>query len=182
MMTRKKTARAGLDRERARRLELDRTNVRLRLAGPAAPHAPPSPAADDTAVIDATTPAASRADLALPPIGVRLPGQHVACLWCGVSVSVKARGPLPRFCSANCRHRAWEQARAARDGRSAVVAVDRVLVVYPVNTSGWVTLLERLAQDVQRDNLDDFALTAALGLVHIAIANRPRHDRRVDPL
>jgi len=37
-------------------------------------------------------------------------------------------GPVPKWCSATCRHRAWEQTRAARSGRSAVEVVARVVV------------------------------------------------------
>ncbi len=36
----------------------------------------------------------------------------VACGWCGGEVVVAARGRVPRWCGAGCRHRAWEQRRA----------------------------------------------------------------------
>lgn len=57
----------------------------------------------------------------------RTPGQVVACGWCGATVAIPARGRVPKWCSPSCRHRAWEQARAAASGRSAVQVVDRVI-------------------------------------------------------
>jgi len=98
-----------------------------------------------------------------------------------LSVAVKARGPLPKFCSATCRHRAWEQERAARDGRVAVVAVDRLVVAYPHDARGWVKHLERLATDVRRGQLDEVELTAALDLVYAAVARRQRRFPPDDP-
>jgi len=37
----------------------------------------------------------------------------VACGWCGSKVVVAARGRVPHWCGSGCRHRAWEQRRAA---------------------------------------------------------------------
>jgi hypothetical protein len=51
----------------------------------------------------------------------RAPGGMVACGWCGATVTVPNRGRIPKWCSATCRHRAWEQRRAAASGRAAVV-------------------------------------------------------------
>ena len=48
-----------------------------------------------------------------------------ACGWCGGPITARARGPIPRWCSATCRHRAWEQTRAAASGRAAVQIVER---------------------------------------------------------
>ena len=50
----------------------------------------------------------------------------VACAWCGQDVTVPARGRIPRWCGTSCRHRAWEQRRAAESGRSATEVVERV--------------------------------------------------------
>lgn len=36
-----------------------------------------------------------------------------------------SRGRVPKWCSASCRHRAWEQRRAAEAGLAAVEVVDR---------------------------------------------------------
>jgi len=43
----------------------------------------------------------------------RVPGQAVACGWCGTKVAIPPRGRVPKWCSSTCRHRAWEQNRAA---------------------------------------------------------------------
>jgi hypothetical protein len=48
----------------------------------------------------------------------------VTCGWCGAGVTVAARGSVPKWCSATCRHRAWEQRRAAASGLVAVEVVD----------------------------------------------------------
>ena len=37
----------------------------------------------------------------------------VTCGWCRATVPVPSRGRVPKWCSASCRHRAWEQRRAA---------------------------------------------------------------------
>jgi hypothetical protein len=49
----------------------------------------------------------------------------VTCGWCGATVPVPGRGRVPIWCSASCRHRAWEQRRAAASGLSAIEVVDR---------------------------------------------------------
>lgn len=48
-----------------------------------------------------------------------------ACGWCGGTITPGRRGPIPKWCSATCRHRAWEQTRAAASGLSAVKLVER---------------------------------------------------------
>jgi len=76
-------------------------------------------------------------DPANPPVKVprrrmpRLPGQVVNCGWCGKFVAVPLRGRVPKSCSAACRHRAWEQRRAAASGLAAVQVVEQ-LVERPV--------------------------------------------------
>ncbi|MGG5259688.1 hypothetical protein [Phycicoccus avicenniae] len=40
-----------------------------------------------------------------------------------------ARGRIPKWCSDTCRHRAWEQRRAAAAGLCAVDVVERVVEV-----------------------------------------------------
>lgn len=57
----------------------------------------------------------------------RAPGQTITCGWCSRDVSVPARGRVPKWCSPTCRHRAWEQARAAASGLAAVEIQDRVI-------------------------------------------------------
>lgn len=56
----------------------------------------------------------------------RTPGQVVPCGWCGAPALVPSRGRPPKWCSAACRHRAWEQRRAAESGL-AVEIVERVV-------------------------------------------------------
>jgi len=181
-MTKRRPVRSGLDRERARRRELDQAKVGvLPPEGTKRIESPSTSKADDPASAGATVPLFREADVGPPTAGVRLPGQHVVCMWCGSSVAVKARGPLPKFCSATCRHRAWEQERAARDGRVGVVAVDRLVAVYPHDARGWVEHLERLANDVRRGQLDEAELTAALDLVYAAVVSRQRRFRLDNP-
>jgi len=51
----------------------------------------------------------------------------VTCSWCSTDVTVPAKGRVPKWCGTSCRHRAWEQHRAAESGRSAVDVVERVV-------------------------------------------------------
>ena len=65
-----------------------------------------------------------------PKAGSGLEGQDrrtaaTLCGWCGGPITPGTRGPIPKWCSATCRHRAWEQARAAASGLSAVKLVER---------------------------------------------------------
>jgi hypothetical protein len=182
-VTKRKPGRSGLDRERARRRELDRSKVELRLPELAKRAESSAPlTAVDAALAPAGAPAIREANTRSLAAGVRLPGQHVVCLWCRSSVAVRARGPLPKFCSATCRHRAWEQERAARSGRVAVVAVDRFVIAYPDDIRGWVAHLERLATDVRRGQLDEAVLVPALDLVYVVIANRQQQDQPRRPV
>ena len=52
------------------------------------------------------------------------------CGWCGGPITPRSRGPIPKWCSATCRHRAWEQARAAASGRAAIQVVERRVPVH----------------------------------------------------
>jgi hypothetical protein len=80
---------------------------------------------------------------------------------------------VPKWCSATCRHRAWEQRRAAASGLVAVEVVDRpvevvrtvtkvkrVLVEAPRPTTGgtnrdWAQQLANLADDLDRGRIYD---------------------------
>ena len=73
----------------------------------------------------------------------RAPGQVVTCGWCGTEVPVPARGRVPKWCSSSCRHRAWEQRRAADSGRSAIEIKDRV-----VETTRTVTVVQHHRTEV----------------------------------
>lgn len=128
----------------------------------------------------ALVPAPAAPDVDAAP-GVRSAGQRITCLWCGSPAAVKARGPIPKFCSANCRHRAWEQERAAKAGRAAAAAVDRTVTTYPEDTRAWVAHLDRLAADLQRGRFDLDLLLAPLNSVYAAIEYRQRTGRYPDP-
>jgi hypothetical protein len=70
-----------------------------------------------------------------------------ACAWCKGPIEVKARGRLPKWCSATCRQRAWEQARASTSGRATVEIVERRIEVPIPETpqqDHWVPMLEQL--------------------------------------
>jgi hypothetical protein len=71
----------------------------------------------------------------------------MACCWCGRTFQPEDRGRLPKWCSANCRQRAWEQRRAAASGLAAVEVIDRVVVRETVTRprgQEWVEVLGEL--------------------------------------
>ena len=97
----------------------------------------------------------------------------VTCAWCGSTVRVPGRGRVPKWCSASCRHRAWEQRRAAASGLSAIEVVDRPVevvrtvtrvkrvvieppkVMTPGTAEEWARLLEQLAGRLDRGTIYD---------------------------
>ena len=111
------------------------------------------------------------------PATRREPGQKVVCGWCRSEVPIPVRGRVPKWCSSSCRHRAWEQRRAADAGLAAVEVVDRVVEVVrvekvveerrvrvpvtqsPRSAREWVGVLNRLelALGSNRMDLDDLA-------------------------
>jgi hypothetical protein len=91
----------------------------------------------------------------------------LACHWCYAPIEVKPLGRLPRWCSAQCRHLAWEQARAAASGRSAVLFVEQVVSVereVEVETlprgPGWAPALHTLGHQVDTGRVYDRDLPA----------------------
>ncbi|MCA1781868.1 MAG: hypothetical protein ABR616_19705 [Dermatophilaceae bacterium] len=64
----------------------------------------------------------------------RVTGGVVQCGWCGQSTPIPFRGRVPKWCSSSCRHRAWEQRRAAASGLCAVEVVDREIETVTVKT------------------------------------------------
>src|SRR4051812_49729032 len=85
----------------------------------------------------------------------------------------RSRGPIPKWCSTTCRHRAWEQSRTAASGRSAVTIVERVVTVPagpPASAPkprhlAWVDLLRELATQIEEGLIYDrhlLAVAAAL--------------------
>ena len=86
-----------------------------------------------------------------------------ACGWCGGPITPRSRGPIPKWCSATCRHRAWEQARAAASGLSAVEVVERrVEVQVPLvpTRRDWPRLLGELAGQLNDGRVYDRDLPA----------------------
>lgn len=88
----------------------------------------------------------------------------ITCPWCGTTIPVKARGRTPKWCSDTCRHRAWEQQRAADSGRSAVQIVERRVVVQrttripapnPPRGADWTEALAQLTRLVDSGRIYD---------------------------
>ncbi|WP_029433825.1 hypothetical protein [Blastococcus sp. URHD0036] len=101
------------------------------------------------------------------------------CAWCDGPITPRRRGPIPKWCSATCRHRAWEQTRAAASGRSAVQVVERrVEVLVPATPArrDWPALLAELARQIDDGRIYDrdlIDLSNALGTVLKAYRRRP---------
>src|SRR4051812_28503522 len=96
------------------------------------------------------------------------------CGWCGGPIIPRASGPIPKWCSATCRHPAWEQACAAASGRRAVEIVERVVTVPSTppplapqtpRQLAWVDLLRRLAVQVEQGAVYDRHLAAIASAV-----------------
>jgi len=80
---------------------------------------------------------------------------ELQCPWCATVFPVKPRGRVPTWCSPACRQRAWEQARAAASGRSAVTVVERI-----VNTPVFTPRLVNVQQpppDITRRSPQEWA-------------------------
>lgn len=131
----------------------------------------------------------------------RKSGQTIRCGWCQAEVSVPPRGRVPKWCSSSCRHRAWEQRRAADAGLAAVKVVDRPVEVIvekekiverrvkvpvrhsPHSTREWTDVLDRLTWALSTNRMDkaDLAeLEPALSRVLISFSERSNklHRRR----
>src|SRR4051794_33891290 len=89
-------------------------------------------ARDRDAAKDEPTPKTIRSarlhDPSIPEV-VRRRLAATTCAWCGGKIEPKTRGRIPKWCSAACRQRAWEQSRAAASGRAAIEVVERVVEV-----------------------------------------------------
>lgn len=82
---------------------------------------------------------------------------------------------MPKWCSTTCRHRAWEQTRAAASGRCAVDVVDRrvevpVVVEGKVTQSprglGWLAVLNDLTRQLDTGRLYDRDLPAVVAAIN----------------
>lgn len=82
----------------------------------------------------------------------------MTCGWCGGAITLRSRGPIPKWCSATCRHRAWEQARATASTQAAVRVVERqveIRVPLPPTRRDWPSLLGELAAQVDDGRVYD---------------------------
>ena len=82
----------------------------------------------------------------------------MTCGWCGGPITPRSRGTIPKWCSAICRHRAWEQTRAAASGRAAVQVVERLVPVrVPLAPTrrDWPALLSELADQIHDGRIYD---------------------------
>jgi hypothetical protein len=124
-----------------------------------------------TAGARAATASASRADDPKPRSdpaaadvhGVERRTAATACAWCYGPITRRSRGPIPQWCSAACRHRAWDQARAAASGLCAVEIVERrVEVQVPLvpTRRDWPRLLGELAAQLNDGRVYDRDLPA----------------------
>jgi len=120
-------------------------------------------------------------------------GRHrlsaTTCGWCDGPIDLKSRGRIPKWCSAACRQRAWEQSRAAASGRAAVQIVERRIEIRVPQPAATPTPRHRERTEVLRelaDQLDRGAiydrdlpeLTAALNDVLTAFERRPAVAQR----
>jgi hypothetical protein len=113
------------------------------------------------------------------------------CAWCGTGITVKTRGRTPKWCSNTCRHRAWEQTRAAQSGRAAVEIVERVVTVETTvkvadnrlpRGQEWADQLRSLTRQLDDGRLYDRDLTAvARASVELNQALQRRLTRRDRP-
>ena len=110
------------------------------------------------------------------------------CGWCGGAIEVKTTGRIPKWCTAACRQRAWEQSRAAASGRSAVEVVERVVEVRierdrVPRRDEWPALLRELTTQLDAGRIyarEMPELTTALNGL-IAAHNRRQGPRRLRP-
>jgi hypothetical protein len=91
----------------------------------------------------------------------------------------KPRGRIPKWCSASCRQRAWEQSRAAASGGAAVRVVERRVEVptrLPLTRRDWLQALQELTQQLDDGRIYDRdlpGLAVALDAVLEAYNRRP---------
>jgi hypothetical protein len=82
---------------------------------------------------------------------------------------VPSRGRVPKWCGDACRHRAWEQRRAAASGRSAVEVVEHRVEVLadprPRTVDDWAGLLTELTGRLDSGRIYDRDLPALNGAV-----------------
>ena len=110
----------------------------------------------------------------------------VECAWCGRPITPARRGPIPKWCSATCRHRAWEQTRAAASGRSAIQVVERRVDVpsrLPITRRDWQWVLGDLTAQLADGHIYDrdlADLATAIDAVLQAYVRRAGTPARAD--
>jgi hypothetical protein len=125
----------------------------------------------------------------------RRSGQRLVCGWCGQPIALRPTGRLPKWCSPTCRHRAWEQRRAARSGLAAIEVVDRivevekeVIVVQPIERppttarASWHTVLAQVNRQVETGRVRDRDLPElhdAIENLLTAFSRRPSWQRLI---
>jgi hypothetical protein len=117
--------------------------------------------------------------------------RSLQCARCGTGITVKARGRTPKWCSEACRHRAWEQTRAAESGRAAVEIVERVVTVEKTikvpdkrlpHGQEWADMLASLTRQLDDGRLYDRDLSAvARASIELNQALQRRLSRRDRP-
>jgi hypothetical protein len=107
------------------------------------------------------------------------------CGWCNGPITPRAKGPIPKWCSATCRKRAWEQNRAAASGRSAVRIVERVVTPSPAAATAaapkhgeWKDMLIELSRQLDRGAVYDRDLPVVAGALREVLASFERRTRR----
>jgi hypothetical protein len=121
----------------------------------------------------ATPEAARSTSTAAAAEGVRRSAATV-CGWCGSPLTPGLRGPIPTWCSATCRDRAWEQRRAAASGHCAVQVVERLVPVpgalLPTRRD-WPGLLDELADQLNDGRVYDRDLPGLAALLAMRAQN-----------
>ncbi len=142
----------------------------------------------------AATPELNR-EGSLPAVKTRRP-TTVSCTWCGSETTVLPVGRVPSWCSNSCRHRAWEQRRAASSGLASKEQVERlgevevpVTVIKEIEVevlpkgASWAKALAQLADQLDRGLVYDrdlADLAHAIDEATAALARRPWwRNRRV---
>lgn len=104
----------------------------------------------------------------------------ITCDWCRQPAPVKPRGRVPRWCSETCRHRSWEQDRAAASGRSAIRIVERTVIAAapppaPSAVLNWPQMLAELARQLDSGRIYDRDLTALSNALATVLDAYERH-------
>jgi hypothetical protein len=127
----------------------------------------------------------------------------VDCAWCRQVVTVAPRGRIPIWCGTACRHRAWEQNRAAASGLAGREVVERVVervvtltvrlpvplptrnepseVRLPTRADDWVRALDDLVRQIETGRIysrDMVSVGAALQRATVATAKQAHYRHR----